>query len=168
MKAPTPDWVAPAPLRPGYEGANIRTWIGFKHFMYLMEEAAVQHVRERWGGPGALWREHGLGVEIVDSSIRILTALHLDQLTRVEVRPREGDREYELAATLEARNDGRWAPAASGGVRVLFRRSAEGAGALPREHAAAVISSESKRNEYGRLTFSAIECSRVRTSSLPG
>jgi len=114
-----------------FEGSNIGAWLGFKHFMYLMEEAAIQHVREQWGGPGALWREYGLGVEIVDSSIRILTALHLDQLTRVEVRPREGDREYELAATLEARNDGRWAPAASGGVRLLFRRSAEGAGALP-------------------------------------
>ncbi|PYQ16460.1 MAG: hypothetical protein DMF80_04675, partial [Acidobacteria bacterium] len=69
-----------------FEGSNIGAWLGFKHFMYLMEEAAIQHVREQWGGPGALWREYGLGVEIVDSSIRILTALHLDQLTRVEVR----------------------------------------------------------------------------------
>jgi len=114
-----------------FEGSNIGVWLGFKHFMYLMEEAAIQHVRERWMGPRALWEQHGLGVEIVDSSIRILTALHLDQLTRVEVRPREGSEEYELAAILEARNGSPWVPVASGRVKVLFRRSAERPGALP-------------------------------------
>ena len=114
-----------------FEGSNIGVWLGFKHFMYLMEEAAIQHVRERWMGPRALWEQHGLGVEIVDSSIRILTALHLDQLTRVEVRPREGSEEYELAAILEARNGSPWVPVASGRVKVLFRRSAEKPGALP-------------------------------------
>ena len=27
---------------PAYEGANIRTWIGFKHFMYLVEQAVLR------------------------------------------------------------------------------------------------------------------------------
>jgi acyl-CoA thioesterase FadM len=116
---------------PPFEGSNIGAWLGFKHFMYLMEEAAIQHVRERWMGPCALWEQHGLGIEIVDSSIRILTALHLDQLTRVEVRPREGSEEYELAANLEARDGSQWLPAARGRVKVLFRRSAERSGAPP-------------------------------------
>src|SRR5437773_9918850 len=97
---------------PPFEGSNIGVWLGFKHFMYLMEEAAIQHVRERWLGPRALWEQHGVGVEIVDSSIRILTALHLDQLTRAEVRPREGSEECELAAILEAQDGGQWVPAA--------------------------------------------------------
>ena len=118
---------------PPFEGSNIGVWLGFKHFMYLMEEAAIQHVRERWLGPRALWEQHGVGVEIVDSSIRILAALHLDQLTRVEVRPREGSEECELAAILEAQDGGQWVPAASGSVKVLFRRSPESPGALPEE-----------------------------------
>lgn len=116
---------------PPFEGSNIGVWLGFKHFMYLMEEAAIQHVRERWMGPCALWEQHGLGIEIVDSSIRILTALHLDQLTRVEVRPQEGSEECELAAILEARNGSQWVPTASGRVKVVLRRSAERPGALP-------------------------------------
>src|SRR5439155_8455606 len=118
---------------PPFEGSNIGVWLGFKHFMYLMEEAAIQHVRERWLGRRALWEQHGVGVEIVDSSIRILAALHLDQLTRVEVRPREGSEECELGAILEAQDGGQWVPAASGSVKVLFRRSPESPGALPEE-----------------------------------
>jgi acyl-CoA thioesterase FadM len=127
---------APATVReayPPFEGSNIGVWLGFKHFMYLMEEAAIQHVRERWMGPRALWEQHGLGLEIVDSSIRILTALHLDQLTRVEVRPREGSDEYELATILEARNGSQWMPVASGSMKLLFRRSPEQPGALPED-----------------------------------
>ena len=34
-------------LRPRYEGANIRTWIGFKHLMYLAEEAVLEWLRIR-------------------------------------------------------------------------------------------------------------------------
>ena len=31
--------------RPSYEGANIRTWVGFKHFMYLVEESVLAWLR---------------------------------------------------------------------------------------------------------------------------
>ena len=51
--------------RPRYEGANIRTWIGFKHFMYLVEEAVLHWFRERGLGPQRLYHEYGLGLEIV-------------------------------------------------------------------------------------------------------
>src|SRR5688572_27855192 len=34
-------------LRPSFEGTNIRTWIGFKHLMYLAHEAVIDHLRER-------------------------------------------------------------------------------------------------------------------------
>ena len=121
-----------------FEGSNIGVWLGFKHFMYLMEEAAIQHVRERWMGPRALWEQHGLGVEIVDSSIRILTALHLDQLTRVEVRPREGSEEYELAAILEARNGSPWVPVASAPEIVCRSTSPRLVSAQPRAASSAL------------------------------
>ncbi len=32
--------------RPGFEGANIHTWIGFKHFMYQLEEATLEYCRQ--------------------------------------------------------------------------------------------------------------------------
>jgi trans-aconitate methyltransferase len=39
-------------MRPRHEGANMRTWIGFKHFLYLAEEAVLH-----W------FRDHGYGVQ---------------------------------------------------------------------------------------------------------
>ena len=42
-------------MRPRYEGANICTWIGFKHVNYLVEEAVLAHFRSRRGaGRGAV------------------------------------------------------------------------------------------------------------------
>src|SRR6266540_1380384 len=57
--------------RPAYEGANIRTWIGFKHFMYLVEQAVLQWLRDQGTSARTLYLEHGLGVEIVDCSIQL-------------------------------------------------------------------------------------------------
>ncbi|MCQ8828595.1 hypothetical protein [Streptomyces malaysiensis] len=53
--------------RPRYEGANIRTWTGFKHFMYLTEEVVLQYFRERGVGAETLHHIYGLGLEIVDT-----------------------------------------------------------------------------------------------------
>src|SRR5690606_15299388 len=64
--------------RPRYEGANIRTWIGFKHFEYLVEEAVLQYFRDRGYGPAVLYHTYGLGLEIVDSSIQLPNALNVD------------------------------------------------------------------------------------------
>ena len=133
-REPTVGPEAPVTIReayPSFEGSNIGAWMGFKHFMYLMEEAVVQHVRERWMGPCALYEQHGLGLEIVDSSIRILTALRLDQLTRVEVRPRGGRDEYEVGTALTALNGNEWIPVAAGTARVVFRDSAAQAAGAP-------------------------------------
>ena len=41
-------------------GANIGTGIGFKHFMYLSEEAVPQHLRACGVGPGHLYEQYGL------------------------------------------------------------------------------------------------------------
>jgi acyl-CoA thioesterase FadM len=82
--------------RPRFEGSNINTWIGFKHVMYLVEEAVLDHLRQRGLVPRALYEEHGLGTEIVDSDARILTALHMDDLVRTEVVEQPGDGSGEL------------------------------------------------------------------------
>lgn len=71
--------------RPRFEGANIRTWIGFKHFTYLMEEGVLQYLRDRDLGPTRLYRDFGLGVEFVDSSIRLPNTIDLDDEVTVRV-----------------------------------------------------------------------------------
>ncbi|HZM75672.1 MAG TPA: hypothetical protein VFC19_08085 [Candidatus Limnocylindrales bacterium] len=71
--------------RPRYEGSNICTWIGFKHVMYLVEEAVLAHLRDGGSVPRQLYERDALGVEIVDSDTRIATALHMDEQVRTEV-----------------------------------------------------------------------------------
>jgi acyl-CoA thioesterase FadM len=82
-----PSSVAPTAvvLRPGHEGANIRTWIGFKHFMYLAEDAVLTWFRERGTGPGQLFHEHGLGLSLVDSSVQLPSVLDVDDVVASEV-----------------------------------------------------------------------------------
>ncbi|MEV4015095.1 thioesterase family protein [Nonomuraea angiospora] len=76
-------------IRPRYEGANIGTWIGFKHLNYLVEEAVLEHLR-RTGMPVTdLYHDHGLCVDLVDIDTRILTALRVDDLAVAEVSAAE-------------------------------------------------------------------------------
>jgi acyl-CoA thioesterase FadM len=74
-------------VRPGYEGANIRTWIGFKHFMYLTEAAVLDWFRGEHIGPQALYLTYGLGLEIVASSVQLPALLEIDDLVSAEVTP---------------------------------------------------------------------------------
>ncbi|GIJ79591.1 Thioesterase-like superfamily protein [Micromonospora phaseoli] len=103
--------------RPRYEGANIRTWIGFKHFVYLVEEAVLQWLRDR--GPGArdLFHDHGLGVEFVDCSVQLPAVLEVDDEVRVEVTGESGGR---LAVLMTVYRDGRDQVVLRGRVRVAL------------------------------------------------
>ena len=111
-------------LRPRFEGSNICTWIGFKHVMYVVEEAVLDHFRQHGLVPRELYEEHGLCLEIVDSGVRILHALHMDDLVEVRVEPatREDDREIALSVTLFVERDGKQIKALTGKVRVLLRQ----------------------------------------------
>jgi len=71
--------------RPSYEGANIRTWIGFKHFIYLVEQAVLEWLLEQGSGARQLFLEHGLGVEIVDCSVHLPAVLEIDDRVRAQV-----------------------------------------------------------------------------------
>lgn len=64
--------------RPRYEGVNIRTWVGFKNFMYLVEEAVLEYFRDRGHGARSLYHRYGLGLEIVDSSVQLPMTLEAD------------------------------------------------------------------------------------------
>jgi acyl-CoA thioesterase FadM len=76
-------------LRPRYEGSNVRTWIGFKHLLYLIEEGVIQWFRERDCGPQALYHDCGLELEILDCSAVLLNLLGIDDLVNVEVIAKE-------------------------------------------------------------------------------
>ncbi|MGO9960057.1 MAG: thioesterase family protein [Solirubrobacteraceae bacterium] len=95
MTAPATERLAAAPAleatsvprRPSYEGSNIRTWIGFKHFTYLVEAAVLDWFRSRQLGPQLLYHTFGLGLEIVDCSIQLPALLEVDDLVCAEVAP---------------------------------------------------------------------------------
>lgn len=105
--------------RPAFEGANIRTWIGFKHFMYLVEQAVLQWLVERGAGCRELYLRHGLGVEIVDCSVQLPAVLELDDDVHAEVRQAAGDR---LAVQLRVYRDGAEITALRGTVRLALVR----------------------------------------------
>ncbi|WP_309222736.1 thioesterase family protein [Micromonospora sp. CP22] len=105
--------------RPRFEGANIRTWIGFKHFMYLVEEAVLQWLRDHGHPPGQLFHRHGLGVEIVDCSVQLPAVLDIDDEVDAQVDRGRGDR---LDVTLRVRRDGRDVTVARASVRLALVR----------------------------------------------
>ncbi|MEL6679107.1 MAG: hypothetical protein AAFQ51_10390 [Pseudomonadota bacterium] len=72
-------------IHPRIEGNNICTWIGFKHVMYVVEEAVISHFRQNQIRQRELYENHGLCLEIVDSEARILHALHIDDEVTAEV-----------------------------------------------------------------------------------
>ncbi|MBO2445913.1 hypothetical protein J4573_02315 [Actinomadura barringtoniae] len=105
--------------RPGYEGANIGPWIGFKHFLYQVEEAVRDHFRKRGLGAGRLYSEHGVTLDLTEISARLPTPVLADDIVEVELRPmepvdafaascrmtasREGTRRMVLTGSLKAR-----------------------------------------------------------------
>lgn len=111
-------------LTPHSEGTNIGSWIGFKHVGYLLEEAVLAHLRDAGLGARHLYDEHGLCVEVVDTDLRILHGMHLDDRVRVRVRPTVPDagplRFALVAAVRDA--DGRERRLATGTLEVVLRR----------------------------------------------
>jgi acyl-CoA thioesterase FadM len=123
---------SPEPLalacRPRFEGANIATWIGFKQFMLLAEEAVVAWFRERALGPREAAQRHGLGLELLDSSVQLPALLELDDELVARVTARAPGR---FAVTLHVRRPG-------GELLALRGRVAAGLVALEEDAAAPV------------------------------
>lgn len=93
-------------MRPRYEGANMGTLIGFKHLLYLVEEALVQWFRHHGHGPHRLFHEHGLALQVVDVSARLVRVLDIDDEVTAKVAMSGPDR---FAVTLSTTRDGRTA-----------------------------------------------------------
>lgn len=125
------------PGRPRFEGVNIRTWVGFKHFMYLAEEAVVQWFREAGTGPGRLYHEYGLGLEIIDSSVQLPAVLDVDDQTVAEVTEQRPGRFQVLLRVPRPGGDG---VVLKGKVTVaLVREGAAPAAGEPPAGAAALV-----------------------------
>jgi acyl-CoA thioesterase FadM len=119
-------------IRPRYEGSNICTWIGFKHVNYVVEEAVLDHLRQRGFPAGMLYETHGLCVDLTDLNTKIATAYHIDDIAVATVRqvPGEGP-EMRLVVDLTVERDGKQVKAASAKVGVSFRFDPRGGEAEP-------------------------------------
>lgn len=124
--------------RPRYEGANIRTWVGFKHFMYLVEEGVLTWFRERGLSAGHLYHECGYGLEIVDSSVQLPAVLDVDDDVDIEVtRVRDGRFTLRLSVNRDGTDVG--VCKAKVGVALVRETDAPGCAALPEEVAACAV-----------------------------
>lgn len=138
--------------RPRFEGSNICTWIGFKHVMYLVEEAVLDHLRRGGLVPRQLYEEQGLAVEIVDSDVRILHALHMDDVVRTQVVRQSVSTGSELVFRTSSYVD-RPEPvkAVTATVRVLFRSAeAVDAASVPAAIAAHTVARIDRANGSDR------------------
>ncbi|ANZ39741.1 hypothetical protein BBK82_30570 [Lentzea guizhouensis] len=121
-------------VRPAYEGANIGPWIGFKHVNYIVEEAVLNHFRERGLPAHDLYERHAVGLDVVELDTRILHALRIDEVVAAHVTPLPGA-EFRCRVVIEAERSGRPAKAVTSTAAAVLRRDHERApeAALPHE-----------------------------------
>lgn len=119
--------------RPRYEGVDTRAQIGFKHVMYLVEEAVLRYFRDRGLGARSLYDRFGLGLEIVDSSVELPVAVEGEeevQVTVVSATPRPGHgAPFTVELTVE--RDGAPVTVLKGAIRVALVAVEGGVGEEP-------------------------------------
>ncbi|MFJ6194951.1 thioesterase [Micromonospora sp. NPDC092111] len=127
--------------RPRYEGANIGTWVGFKQFVYLAEDAVLQHYRDRGFGPDRLFHEAGVQLSIVEHSVRLPGPVFVDDEVHAEATPAPSANGSEdcFTVTLTVERHGQPVPVLKGRVRVAFVAPAGTTGAPPAELAGRVV-----------------------------
>jgi acyl-CoA thioesterase FadM len=141
--------------RPRYEGCNIGTWIGFRNLVLLVEEAVLQWFRDGGVGPGRLYHEHGLGLEVIDSSVQLPALLEVDDEVEAEVVE---DRPGRFTVTLRVARDGAGAAVLRGRVAVALVREAGSSpgGTLPADLSRLVVADLSEATgglDPGHLTL---------------
>ncbi|MEV0788556.1 thioesterase family protein [Kribbella sp. NPDC050459] len=87
-------------FRPRYGSANIRTWIGFKQFVSIAEEAVLTWFRDRGRGPQELYESHGLALSVLDSSVLLPSVLTIDDTVEAQVESR-GAGDFRVRLTTE-------------------------------------------------------------------
>ena len=91
--------------RPLSEGANIESWIGFKHFSYLAEGAVQDFLRETGMSQDDMLRETGESVDIVEFSLRLPSPLYADSRVSLHVEGERADPSRPPADALRVRGD---------------------------------------------------------------
>ncbi len=152
MRTMTPDAGRRTVLtcRPRYESSNIRTWVGFRQLMLLAEEAVLQWFRDRDLGPQRLYHEHGLGLEVIDSSVQLPAVVEVDDEVVAEAAEEAPGR---FSVALRVRRDGVPILVLRGRVTVaLVRAPGEPADRpVPREVADIVVDSVAAAGPPGHL-----------------
>lgn len=119
--------------RPRYDGMNISTFIGFKNFLTLAEEAVLEHFRACGYGPQSLFSDFGLGLELVDSSGRLTNTLHGDDLVvgTVTAKPAKNGPGLNCAVSLSAVRGDQRVPVLAGKHRVVLLEERDGTPTRP-------------------------------------
>lgn len=157
--------VTTSDIRPRYEGANICTWIGFKHVNYLVEEAVLEHFRRAGFGARALYEDHGLCLDLVEIDTRILHAFHVDDTATADVEPTGIVDSSELGffVVLHVSRDGNDVKAVTSKVRVALvaDRRQEAAAPIESPLAGAIV----ERLERGPRRIEACQTAPSRVES---
>lgn len=109
-------------IRPRFEGFNIGVWTGFKHVMYLMEEAVLEYFRRNFIPAGSLYQDYGVCLEIAGSEIKLHSGLFMDDEAVVHVQLLDSggpDLVFSIRMEVE-RSDGKRVKIASGKVEAAL------------------------------------------------
>lgn len=153
MSAVRRDIIEPSIItqRPRFEGANIGVAIGFKHIMYLMEEAVIQHFRECGFGPRLLFEQYGLCLEIVSSRARLTQVVSIDDVAAIEITPARSDTEQGVSFAVKMLLDrnGERVKSLTGAVQAVLRMDTNGAPAeAPPAELASFVTTEIDRRQH--------------------
>ena len=114
-------------LKPRFEGCNVGTWIGFKHVMYLAEEAIVEWFRQQQLAPADLLENKALSLEITDLSLRLIAGTRVDDLVTAELQPitKPGANAIRFKVNLYKTEQGETIKLATGKAAVQIARAFE-------------------------------------------
>jgi len=149
--------------RPRAEGCNVGTWIGFKHVLYMAEEAALQYLRQVGFGMGPLLKDFALCVELVDSRLRLSRPIEIDDVVQIEVRNVTGRQARELTLAVTMAIAGSAAPRiASGHVKLQLRKASGdlGNGVAPPEALAQFVTERIQRDPSRQAMPATLELHR--------
>ncbi|MGW0206002.1 hypothetical protein ACWDZ8_09290 [Streptomyces sp. NPDC003233] len=111
-------------LTPGYEGANIGTYIGFKHVNYLVEKAVIEHFRRQGLPVGRLYERYGLGFDLTELEARLRGGLFVDDEAALEVKPVTGDDDtaFRFKVAITVLRDGKPKKIVTASAAAVLRR----------------------------------------------
>lgn len=105
-------------MAPGFEGANIGLWVGFKHFCYLAERALLEYCAATTASVSELVEEEKLGVDLRCMSARLPQPLFVEEEVVFGISSAESQVRNGTVASFTGRTLGK-------GSREVMRGQAE-------------------------------------------